>query len=615
MKIQNLFISQSFSLVGRKETSSGVILLPLIRIMVLALLTVGIETLVGCTGAGSSPDTSDVAAESTSSTVLLTAAEVQLIIAQAATKALELGLAATIAVMDHEGFVLGVLRMSGATTTTTITGGGTGGLEGATLAGSAALAAISKAGTGAYFGTQGNAFTTRTASFIVQEHFPPHVNPSPGGPLFGVQFSSLSCSDVARTGHFNPGAFILQNGIPKNGNLPLGLSADPGGLPLYKNGTAVGGIGVEGNGIYTLDTNPADNDQSLEELAAASGTKGFQAPSGIRGDQIFLDGIRLPFANAEPPSVLATRTYASFLATGGTEIVTPAAAPATGFQAFTLPNGVTGFIDQDTATYQPGLIASSDSGLTTSDVLTIVGQAAAQANATRAAIRLPLGSKARVSITVVDTTGLILGMFRTPDAPIFGWDVSAQKARTVAFLSKASAGGDLTTAGLGSYVTAAATDGIALGGAIAFSDTAVGFLSQPIFPPGAISPFSNGPFSLPLGTWSIFNTGLQLDLMTQGLLTGGVNNILTNLLGPGGVCSNVANLPNGITIFPGSFPLYKGGILVGGIGISGDGVDQDNIIGFAGSAGFEAPGGIRSDTIFVRGVRLPFSVFPRHPNL
>ena len=572
--------------------------------------------MAGCTGEGSSPDSSEVAPVSTSSTVLLTASEVQTIIAQAATKALELGLAATIALVDHEGFVLGVLRMSGAPTTTTIMGGGTGGLEGATLDGSAALAAISKAGTGAYFGTQGNAFTTRTASFIVQEHFPPNVNPSPGGPLFGVQFSSLSCSDVARTGHFNPGAFILQNGIPQNGNLPLGLSADPGGFPLYKNGTAVGGIGVEGNGIYTLDTNPADNDQTLEELAAAAGTKGFQAPSGIRGDQIFLDGIRLPFANAEPPSVLATRTYASFLATGGTEIVTPAAAPATGFQAFTLPNGVTGFIDKNTAEYQPGLIASSDSGLTTSEVLTIVGQAAAQANATRAAIRLPLGSSARVSITVVDSTGLILGMFRTPDAPIFGWDVSAQKARTVAFLSKASAAGDLTTAGFGSYVTAAATDGIALGGTIAFSDTAVGFLSQPIFPPGAISPFSNGPFSLPLGTWSIFNTGLQLDLLNQGLLVPGDNNLLTNLDGgAGGVCSNVANLPNGITIFPGSFPLYKGGVLVGGIGISGDGVDQDNIIGFAGSAGFEAPEGIRSDTIFVRGVRLPFSVFPRHPNL
>ena len=265
----------------------------------------GVVVGVGCTGP-IDPCTTDVAAESTSGTVFLTKDEVEEIIARAVAKASEPGfIPVTIAVVDHEGFVLGVFRMDGAPTTTKITGGGTGGLDGLTLAGvpggSAALAAISKAGTGAYFGTQGNAFTTRTASFIVQEHFPPQVNPSPGGPLFGVQFSSLSCSDVERTGHFDPDGLMVEMDILKNGNLPLGLSADPGGLPLYKNGTAVGGIGVEGDGTYTLDFNPTDNDQPLEEIIAAAGTQGFSAPCGIRGDQIFLDGMRLPFANAEPP--------------------------------------------------------------------------------------------------------------------------------------------------------------------------------------------------------------------------------------------------------------------------------------------------------------------------
>ena len=32
-----------------------------------------------------------------------------------------------------------------------------------------------------------------------------------------------------------------------------GLSADPGGFPLYKGGTPVGGVGVLADGIYTLD--------------------------------------------------------------------------------------------------------------------------------------------------------------------------------------------------------------------------------------------------------------------------------------------------------------------------------------------------------------------------
>ena len=52
------------------------------------------------------------ASESTSSAVHLTAGEVQTIIAQAATQAQAVGLPVTIAVVDHEGVVLGVFRMN-----------------------------------------------------------------------------------------------------------------------------------------------------------------------------------------------------------------------------------------------------------------------------------------------------------------------------------------------------------------------------------------------------------------------------------------------------------------------------------------------------------------------
>jgi hypothetical protein len=74
-------------------------------------------------------------------------------------------------------------------------------------------------------------------------------------------------------------------------------------------------------------------------------------------------------------------------------------------------------------------------------------------------------------------------------------------------------------------------------------------------------------------------------------------------------------LPNGSQIFAGSVPLFKNGVLVGGIGISGDGIDQDDIIASTGSVGFEAPAGIRADQLIVRGVRLPYVKFPRHPNI
>jgi uncharacterized protein GlcG (DUF336 family) len=43
---------------------------------------------------------------------------------------------------------------------------------------------------------------------------------------------------------------------------------------------------------------------------------------------------------------------------------------------------------------------------------------------------------------------------------------------------------------------------------------------------------------------------------------------------------------NGIITFPGGAALYKDGKLVGGIGVSGDGVDQDETVAFAGAAGF-----------------------------
>ena len=87
------------------------------------------------------------------------------------------------------------------------------------------------------------------------------------------------------------------------------------------------------------------------------------------------------------------------------------------------------------------------------------------------------------------------------------------------------------------------------------------------------------------------------------------------MVGPPVPCTSIPSLPNGIQIFPGSIPLYKNGVLVGAIGISGDGVDQDDLIAAAGANGVSPAPAIRSDQIFVRGVRLPFLKFPRSPNL
>jgi uncharacterized protein GlcG (DUF336 family) len=551
--------------------------------------------LMGCNEAGDPTGDarrgSGVASRSFQATNPLTADEVRSIIAQAVTQAVSSGVRVTVAVTDRGGNVLGVFQMTGASPDTIIDGlvGTRGqGLEGVTVR--ADLAAISKAGTAAFFATSGNAFTTRTASDIIQEHRPRGVMFTPGGPLFGVQFSNLPCSNVKN-----------------NPSLPLGLAGDPGGVPLYKDGEPVGAIGVEGDGVYSVDRDAFDNDQPVEELIALAGARGFEAPAEIRGDTLLLDGVRLPFTNVALPPATPTLPFDTL---SGTVLSAIRATPDAnfGFAHATLA-GLAGRIAVDALGNErfPLRDSPSPGGLSAAEVQTIVTQALQQAYRTRAAIRQPPGSFAQVNITVVDDNGSILRYFGTPDAPFFGFDVSAQKARTAAFFSHSQAGQELTTAGMASFVTAAQNDGLALDGSVAFSSRGLGFLHRPFFPDG-IDGTAPGPFSRPIAEWSPFNVGLQLDLVQDALrsLLGG---------GPPQACTSIAGLENGLQIFAGSVPLFKSGRLVGAIGISGDGIDQDDLVAAAGSVGFEAPPALRSDQVTVRGARLPFVKFPRNPEL
>jgi uncharacterized protein GlcG (DUF336 family) len=539
----------------------------------------------------------------------LTEDDVKKVIAQAVAQSEASGLKATIAVVDKEGNILGIFRMTGARNDITIGVGklcaagntinnSTCGLDGVHLGAiptsgvpftdGATLAAISKAVTGAFLSSQGHSFTTRTASFIVQEHFPPGIEFQASGPLFGVQFSQLLfCSDV-------------------NARAPLGLAADPGGIALYKNGIEVGGVGVEGDGAYTLVADQSNNDQPPEELVALAATKGFETPQEIQGDKIIVNGIRFPFVNTPMPAAIPTKPFDQL---NGQVLTIPGLAPgiraalASNFSVVSIdPSAPAGRVDAHFFPFIGGSVLSK------SDVQQIIAQAARQAFITRAAIRQPENSAAEVNIAVCDVDGSILGIFSTIDAPIFGFDVSAQKARTAAFYTNSMAAARLRTAGFGSFVDAASKDGLKLDGSVAFTDRAGGFLSRPFFPDG-IDGTDHGPFSVPIEDFSPFNDGLQLDL-----LLGAIRKFVTTGAFSPGDCTGIPNVPNGIQIFPGSVPLFKNGRFAGAIGISGDGVDQDDLISSMGSAGFEAPADIRADRVFVRGVRLPYVKFPRHPN-
>lgn len=567
----------------------------------------------------------------------LSVADVQKVLAQAASQAQADGKPAVIAVTDRVGNVLAVLRMTGAAATAVIPKASDGLAQDAQgLAVPAEAAAIAKAITGAYLSSSGNAFSTRTASMIVQQHFPPAPSTSglESGPLFGVQFSQLPCSDLAARLAPGPAAMIG----PKRS--PLGLSADPGGFPLYKNGVVVGGIGVAADGVYGFDANVLDVDSDGDERIGLAGTVGFEAPVEVRANGISLDGTLLRYTDADYADLAAvsSASYASIVPALG-NLVSVAGyfnvanvqagvvygSEASGLRRATaaeFTNGDAFVLSDGSGSNRYPLRAGSDAAevgtpISALEAQRILEQAFAVMSRARAQIRRPLDSLTQVTISVVDTRGVPLGIVRSPDAPVFGIDVSLQKARSAAFLSNGSAGTQLLadpSADVRSFVPATRSffaDPAALTGRVAFSDRAIGNLARPYFPDGEVGR-QNGPLSRPIARWSPFSTGLQSALVLTNLAQH--LNFLTgaSLSDTPARCSFIPDvaagqnrLQNGLQIFPGAVPIYRGSVLVGAVGVSGDGIDHDDMIAFLGLANAgaalgtlgHAPSAMRADVI------------------
>lgn len=603
-------------------------------------------------------------------TSALGVAQVEGVIARAVAEAQARNARATIAVVDRVGNVLAVYAMNGAASTVTVrsTRGTTriaGGLEGVDIV-PATMAAIAKAVTGAYLSSEGNAFSTRTASQIVQSHFNPGEALAPGGPLFGVQFSQLPCSDLAA--RFAGGA---PDAGPKRS--PLGLAADPGGFPLYLAGTPVGGVGVVADGLYSLDPDIIDRDDDLDEAVALAGTVGLAAPEDRRADRITADGKTLRFTDVEESALRAVPSAApafAALGTVGTLLAVPGYAAATvragtafgqtasGIRADALDYpGLDAFVLVDAAgveRYRPRAGTEPSGALTAAETQAILRAALVVAQRSRAQIRRPLGTPARVSISVVDSNGIILGIARTRDAPVFGLDVSLQKARTAAFFSSPRAAallqalpaavyldGGLTVLRAdapGDYVPALRAllglPNALADGQVAFTARAVGNLARPNFPDG-VDGNPQGPLSKPAGRWSPFSTGLQLDVVHNAIIqhvafvVGLAPDVPRNCSGISGFDSGfqprapATLLANGIQIFPGAVPVYRGDTVVGAIGVSGDGIDQDDMVAFLGlaRAGFTTGGpqhpapARRADQLAPNGARLRYVSCPQAPFL
>lgn len=174
-------------------------------------------------------------------------------------------------------------------------------------------------------------------------------------------------------------------------------------------------------------------------------------------------------------------------------------------------------------------------------------------------------------ISVADLDGSLLALYRMPDATVFSIDVAVGKARNMVYFNSSSVNpNDLPGVPVGTAVT----------------DRTIGFGAQPLFPSG-INGTSPGPF-FPLYVNDVSHP------CTQGSQPPNSNQ-------------------NGIVFFPGSSGLYRNGTLVGGLGVSGDGVDQDDYVTAGGAAGWEPPAAMRADQIVINGVRLPYQKFPRDP--
>ena len=553
----------------------------------------------------------------------LTQAEVGQIIAQAATQAMRMNQGSIIAVTDREGFVLGVWDVQGRVPNP---------LPPFDLNSPATLriyglvaGAITRAGTAAFLSSDQEALTTRTAGYITQQHFPPGVAFTPPGPLVGVGFSNLFFSDINRLKQivnplvpampFDPADLRaslvvgdpkrISPGVRGNPVLPGSLNDSPGGVPLYKNGHLVGAIGVTGDGTPT-DLAPAIaiflgevqalattgyvpiSQPDYDEIVALAGQTGFRPSPSIVATNILINGIRIPYvwqplntitdvSNVLPLGSLSGHTVDGYpiqappppypypvASLGGVvgELRGPVIADPGGG-----PGGVIRFIDDPLSTVPGRSLIGNATRLTANEVQSIITKAAHRASITRAGIRLPIGVPAQVFITVVNNPDkaleppTVLGTFRVGEATMFSWDVAIQKARTSVFSSNSQ---------------------------LAMSSRAIGFLSQRFYPPG----IDGTPFGPSFG----FQEAVSLRIDPAAPLS-----------------PPNPNLPNGITIFPGGFPLYRNGELIGAIGVSGDGVDQDDIIAASGCEDFLADYGIRADSYAYSGYRMPYAKFPRNP--
>ena len=203
---------------------------------------------------------------------------------------------------------------------------------------------------------------------------------------------------------------------------------------------------------------------------------------------------------------------------------------------------------------------------------------------------------------VTDSTGEVLGLYRMPDATVFSIDVAVAKARNVAYYDDPA------------QLTADRPACRACPRASRSRTARSATWPMPRFPSG-IDGTPPGPFSILNDGGVDRRTGLQVGAALPASRVPDVGDGLRRLQPRHELPRpDDAGQPERHRLLPRQLRLYKrAAALVGGFGVSGDGVDQDDVVTHFGIMGYAPPSRLRVDHFFVSGVRLPYLKFPRNP--
>lgn len=437
----------------------------------------------------------------------------------------------------------------------------------------------------------------------------------------GAAFETLATVPATA---YNPLAAIPVATRP-DGSVPSpGLGLLPGGVPLYddaQGGFDAGRRLVGAIGVYVTDAGGLPDPDLAEFMAVAGGgpMSIVPLPAGVG---VFLVGVLLPAVEPDPSG------------TGSGFFDVDDQVPAAGV----ISDGVV-----DPELYLIGPVASAGVGLSMAEVSTLVDSCSAVSQETHAAIRLPPDSPCKMIIAICDLDGVLLAVYREEDATLFSMEIAITKARNAVFFSNPASRwtSDMLVAGPlagrhpltgfrarsdGSGGFLPVLDGagnlIAANGdvvdifpradlestGVAITARTLGFLTQPFYPPGIDGQDSTGPLYF-LALKNRFPDTFNRQGFAPAFASGD----------PGAPVFD--DVQSGIIFFPGSAALYRDGTLIGGIGVSGDGVEQDDFVTSKGiqraqeALGFmlEAPADMRADRYSFEGAGVPYFKFPQNP--